>query len=199
MIQKFLIIVSVLLGISAAGLAQNAPRMEIFGGFSFAKAGFSSTNSPFFLSAVPFGQNFDLRGWEASVSENVDSWFGVTQEFTGLYGNPRLNGFNHNTHLYSFLSGPRFSYRHNERITPFAHALFGYDEISMKIPAAGGIAAKDQSYGMALGGGLDVKLHGVFALRLIQADYYMTQFFGKTQSNLRLSAGIVIQLGRTGY
>lgn len=180
---------------AAAGLAQETPRMEIFGGYSYTAANLSSTNSPFFTTPTPFGQNFDMRGWGVSPTENLDSWFGFTQDITGLYGNPRLDGFNHRTHTYSFLTGPRFSYRRIKRITPFAHALFGYGEMSMKIPSVG-VSTTSDSYAMALGGGLDVHLHGMVALRLIQADYYLTRFFGQTQNNLQLSAGLIIQFGR---
>lgn len=198
MTQKILILTGLILTVSAAVFAQNSPRMEIFGGYSYGIANLQSTNSPFFAVPVPFGQNFDMRGFDIGLTENIDSWFGLTQDISGLYANPRLNGFNHKTHVYSFLSGPRFSYRHIERITPYAHALFGYGEMKMEIPQAG-VSTTSSSYAMALGGGLDVHVHGIFTLRLVQADYYLTRFFGNTQNNLRLSAGLVIQFGRTRY
>ncbi|HEX5483782.1 MAG TPA: hypothetical protein VFZ08_14255 [Terriglobia bacterium] len=199
MTPKFLLLSGFIFMVSVAAFAQNTPRMEIGGEYSFAVANLSSTNSPFFPAPVALGQSFDMRGWGVSVTENVDDWFGLTQDVSGLYANPRLNGFNHKTRIYSFLSGPRFSYRHIERVTPYAHALFGYGQMSMKVPAAGGISATSESYAMALGGGLDVHLHGIFTLRLVQADYYLTRFFGSTQNNLRLSAGLMIQFGRTRY
>lgn len=196
MVRSLVTLAGLILVGSAVSLAQNTPRMEIFGGYSYATANLTSTNSPFFRAPTQFGQNFDMRGWSASVTENLDSWFGATQEITGDYGNPRLNGFNHSTRTYSFLTGPRFSYRRNERITPYAQALFGYGEMSMKVPSAG-VSNTSDSYAMALGGGIDVHLHGMFALQLVQADYYMTRFFGQTQNNLRFSTGLVIQFGRT--
>jgi len=53
---------------------------------------------------------------------------------------------------------------------------------------------------MTAGGGLDVRVHRHFALRMIQAEYLMTRFQDystgntATQNDVRLSAGIVIDL-----
>jgi len=47
-----------------------------------------------------------------------------------------------------------------------------------------------------VGGGLDLKVSPNVALRLFQADYEMSRFSGTRQDNIRLSAGIVIRVGK---
>jgi hypothetical protein len=72
-------------------------------------------------------------------------------------------------------------------VQPFVHALFGgatakFAEVS------------ESSFAMLLGGGLDVGLRKGIGIRLVQADWLMTQFGDQTQKNQgRVSAGIVIK------
>ena len=87
--------------------------------------------------------------------------------------------------------GPKLAYRHNEKITPFAQALFG----GARASAAG---ASKNAFAMTLGGGLDWNATQHLGIRLIQAEYFMTRFnFGggisNTQNNARISAGVVFR------
>jgi hypothetical protein len=52
---------------------------------------------------------------------------------------------------------------------------------------------------MTAGGGVDVKVSPHFAIRPIQAKYFLTQFSNNTttrQNNFRYSAGVVFQFGK---
>jgi opacity protein-like surface antigen len=175
-------------------MAQQFQGVEFYGGYSYLKENLSSTHSPFYLSPTPFGNSFSLNGWQASITENATDWLGLTQEFGGAYGTERLQGLNNHFNMFSILSGPRFSYPRLKGVTPFAHALFGYDQMTVSLPGTS-LSVRSSSYAMALGGGMDVKLSRRLALRLFQADYYMTRDFGSTQNNLRFSAGIVFGFG----
>jgi uncharacterized hydantoinase/oxoprolinase family protein len=46
---------------------------------------------------------------------------------------------------------------------------------------------------MALGGGLDWNATPHIGVRLIQAEYLMTQFGSTTQNGVRISAGVVFR------
>jgi hypothetical protein len=46
---------------------------------------------------------------------------------------------------------------------------------------------------MVLGGGVDVAVHRNLAVRLIQADYFLTRFGGASQNNARISTGLVFR------
>jgi hypothetical protein len=100
------------------------------------------------------------------------------------------------------MGGPRFSIRRSQRITPFVHALFGVDD--MKVSGSGEANGTDISVSagtsgtglaMALGGGLDVKVNRVLAIRLGQVDYLMTHTFGESLNNLAFTFGANLRFG----
>ncbi|HVA00036.1 MAG TPA: hypothetical protein VMV34_00120 [Terriglobia bacterium] len=179
-------------------IAQRVQSVEFFGGYAYLRDNLSSTYSPFYSFPTPFGSNFPLNGWQASITENATDWLGITQEFGGFYGTQRLQGFDNHFSMFSILSGPRFSYPRLKGVTPFAHALFGYDQTTVSLPGSN-LSARSSSYAMALGGGMDVKVSRRLAVRLFQADYYLTRDFGSSQNNLRFSAGMVFRFGGPGH
>ena len=169
--RKLALIAVFAIGGSLFALGQEStPQAEIFGGYSLLHAdnGFVGNNA---------------SGWEASLAGNYNRWLGLTADFSGHYDS--FGGVDVSDH--NFLFGPTVSLR-NPRFTPFGHALFGDSHIS-----AGGVS--DNSFGMALGGGLDWNLTQRFAVRVIQADYLFTHFGGDTQNNIRFSFGLVLRLG----
>jgi hypothetical protein len=117
----------------------------------------------------------------------MNSWFGGRFEFTGLTGSDA--GLNSNAQMYTF--GPVFSTHKFERVTPFAHAQFGAIHGS-----AGylGISQPAVRFAMTGGGGVDIALNRRAALRF-QGDYLLTHFLNLRQSNLLISAGVVIRVG----
>jgi hypothetical protein len=59
---------------------------------------------------------------------------------------------------------------------------------------ARGSGVSDNSFAMLLGGGIDIGLRKGIGIRLVQADWLMTQFADQTQNDQgRVSAGIVIK------
>ena len=70
--RKFLGL-AMLLILSAAALGQEAPKAEIFGGYSYANMQLLSDRSGF-------------NGWNASATVNINRWFGLTMDFGGAYG-----------------------------------------------------------------------------------------------------------------
>lgn len=178
--------------------AQDAPKVELFGGYSFAT----------FESGVGL-QRHHLNGWNSSITGNVNRWFGVTADFSGQYGS--MLGVSRNVH--SFLFGPRFSYRGNDRVTPSAYALFGATRAHSDPP--GTLPPQTETaFSMAFGAGLDVKASQSLAIRVAQVDYLPTRFEeapacilivppprscaprARTQDNFRFAAGVVFRFGR---
>lgn len=176
-------------------MAQDAPDAEVFGGYSFFKSDGGG----------------GLQGWNASVAINLGKSFGVVADFSGHYGSQSLRAdfsdpdfpatiiarADADSKLHMILGGPQYSYRKHEKITPFAHALFGASHLSTKATLSFGnitreISAADVAFTAAFGGGLDLKLSENVSLRMIQADYVLTRFGSSTQSNARVSVGIVL-------
>lgn len=166
--------------------AQDAPKAEIFGGYSYLRADDS------------FDDGLDLHGWNASAAINFTKYAGIVADFSGHYGDvrlsPTLGKADISAHL--FLVGPRFSYRKHERLTPFGHVLLGAARSHVTFfDPTGKVKFRDSAFAMAVGGGLDVKLHDRLAARLFQADYVLTRFGDDSQHNFRLSTGLVLRLG----
>jgi opacity protein-like surface antigen len=171
--RKLTWLVALMLFLAMPAMAQT-PQVEVFGGFSY-------------LRADVGGADLNQKGWNFSVTENVNDWLGGVADFSGHYGHEA--GLNVNDHTFMF--GPRFSYRKNSSFTPFAHVLLGGMRASRGYI---GISQPATDFAAAFGGGLDVKVHDKIAIRIIQAEYVVTPYFGLRQDNMRLSAGIVLQL-----
>lgn len=166
-------LLALILFVSIGAIAQQTPRIEVFGGYShfFADVGNSSSN---------------LNGFHVSAAENLNSWFGGVLDFSTHYGTRA--GINVNTQ--SIMYGPRFAYRRSNMVTPSAHALFGAVHGSEGLY---GISMPDTHFGMALGGAVDVRVNDRIAFRVLQADYLMTRFLGLRQDNIRVSTGLVFR------
>ena len=155
------VVAMVVLGMPVAA-QQEFPRSEIFGGYQFSH----------------LDPSLNANGWNAAANGNVNRWFGVTADFSGAYKN--------GGHLYTYMFGPTFSAR-TERVTPFAHALFGG-------ATAGGAGGGANAFAMAFGGGLDVKAGNHLALRLVQADWLLLRSGGfADKKNVRVSTGLVLR------
>ena len=51
------------------------------------------------------------------------------------------------------------------------------------------------SFSTTLGGGVDMNVSKLLAVRVFQTDYVLTRFGGDSQHNFRASAGLVLRLG----
>ena len=125
--------------------------------------------------------NYNAVGWNASLTGNFKHFLGIAGDFSGGYTSHRTNSA-----VYTYTVGPVLQLR-LPVVQPFVHALFGGATIS-------GGGASDNAFAMLLGGGLDIGLRKGIGLRLVQADWLMTQFGGQSQERQgRVSAGIVIK------
>jgi len=144
----------------------------------------------------------NLQGWEASLEGKIIPHLGIVADLSGHYGSQgfvtTLAAGNVNGHELEVLFGPRLSISVGH-FTPFAEAMVGLAHINL-----GGSATSSQTglvaslsnsntaFASAFGGGLDYRLIRHVALR-DAGDYVRTQFFSTSQSDLRLSTGIVLR------
>jgi hypothetical protein len=128
----------------------------------------------------------------------MNEWLGAAVELGGQYGTQTLTTTTPggsvltaklNTHFNSLGFGPRFTYRRNETIAPFAHVLFGLarGRWTGQAPFAG----EETSFATAVGGGLDAKVSRRVSLRLIQAEHVRTHFGSTSENHLRLATGVL--------
>jgi hypothetical protein len=142
-----------------------AQRVEIFGGAQYEH----------------LQSSYNAVGWDASLTGNFKHVLGITGDFSGVYNSRRAD-----SSVYNYTVGPVLTAR-LPVVQPFVHALFGGATAS----TAG---VNDNAFAIILGGGLDLGLRKGIGLRLIQADWLMTQFGDQTQNKQgRVSAGIVIK------
>ena len=146
--------------VPASLCAQEDLKGEVSAGYSFAQA---------------MGEG--VNGWSASIAGNPSKYFGIVGDFAGYY--------KHGGALHSFMFGPRFSYRKNKVITPFAQVLVG--------AARATNGGSDSIFTTAIGGGLDFRVAPNLALRLPRVEYVMARDDGINTGILRLDLGIVFR------
>jgi opacity protein-like surface antigen len=184
-------LLSLVLLLPGALAARDVPRIEIFGGYShFRMPGGFDLDSLIFTV-----DDANLNGWNVTVTGNLNRWLGAEGDFGGYSGTvktiyAKTGGVdNRSVRIHSYLFGPRFLYRGDHRFTPFIHALFG-TVVLVQAPLTG---TSKSTFGLALGGGLDIRVVHHLAIRAIQADYLRSRFGTSVENNLRLSFGAVLR------
>jgi opacity protein-like surface antigen len=193
--MRKLMLFSVLLAVlSSSMFAQDVPKAEIFGGYSYFSADIRET--------VPFQpfptERISLNGWNAEVTGYMNKFFGVTADISGHYGNPEVSNSTFDTRVHNFLFGPQIAFR-SERATVFGRALFGTAKVKIDNPLIGNVV-DDTGFAWAVGGGFDLGVSRNFAIRPVQFDYIRTKAKPSgvpdpdvAQNNFRYSAGIVVR------
>jgi hypothetical protein len=178
--RRFFVVLGLLLAVSVPAMAQDTPQGEIFGGFSYLRAG--------------RGANINMSGWQASGAVNLNDWFGIAVDTSGVYeGRPGVK-----FSLHSVVGGPRFTYRKEERTAPFVHGLLGVTRANEDFHLLVGstVSEPTTTFTAVFGGGMDVKIGESWALRAGQLDWVITKFRNTRQSNFRYSVGIVYRIGK---
>lgn len=187
------------------------PKVEVFVGYS-AIGEANATDEE-----VDFGFATE-RGFEASVTRNINKYFGIKGDFSFHPDTDRgratftppcntppcplvTQDFEFKTRLYNFLVGPEVKARNRTRVTPFAHALFGvaHGKGILKTNGAAfnlNTSESDTGFAMALGGGLDIRATKRVGLRFSMD--YNPAFITHTDTgasdrrdNVRISLGVL--------
>lgn len=183
-LKLFVSLLAFLSFLGVAARAQDTPKVDIFAGYSYVRQNPSAAGA----------SSFSLNGGSASIAYNAKSWLSGVADFGGYHNGNILNSGVDGT-VSTYLFGPRVSYRHYERVTPFGEVLFGVAHASASIA---GTSGSNNAFAMTVGGGVDYKLSDRFAIRPVKVDYLLTRFpeigtSAKTQNNLRVSTGIVFR------
>jgi opacity protein-like surface antigen len=178
--MRSLLMVGVLLFAGGSALAQDYPKGEVAGNYTYIRINPGSGAS-----------GIDCQGGGGSGAWSLNHYLGVVGEFNGCKWTGLPSGFS--AHTLTYLFGPRLTYRAYGRLEPFGEVLFGGAHIGGTVTGFG--SGSDNAFAMALGGGADYKWKPSVAIRFIQADYLYTRFGGTSQNNFRLQAGIVFRFG----
>jgi opacity protein-like surface antigen len=188
--RKLLALSAVVLFLTAGSASKAFSQVELFGGYSH----LGLNNAP---SNVGSGSN----GWDGSAYLHLLGPWGAEADFSNHYGvSPVLpsNGGTYFVPQFTELYGPRFTLA-LPKIHPFVHALFGtvhgQAAVPLPAPASGSSIVSENAFGLAFGGGINVKATQHIWLRLIQVDYIRSQFSNNGQNETRISAGLVFRFG----
>lgn len=206
------------------------PKVQVFGGYTFiylALGNLNATSLDVDLNLYPreLIPQTNFNGWSAEGQYNFSRLVGAVIDVSGttsrpFTGAPGVTGIPTGS-WYSIMAGPVVSYRKEKRVTPFAHALFGWNRTNLSAGtltssspigtqftvASSGATFTD--FAMAAGAGFDYKLSRRISLRPMQVEWYRTSlnlntFYGTAfndtlvrgfetkERNLRFSAGVVV-------
>src|ERR1700676_1279159 len=182
------------LGAAQAAPAQDTPKVEVFGGYSYLRA-----------DIVTSGTQVSLNGASGSLAYNLSHWLAVVGD-VGVYHQGSVTGSRFSLTLSSYQVGPRLSLRKHKHLVPFGQVLLGAGHAggTLYTSAIGtGVTplGANNAFLLTAGGGVDWKLNHRIGIRLVQAEYLYSQFLngsgnGDQQNNVRLSAGVVFSFSR---
>ena len=193
--------------------AQEAPVADLFFGYSFLRYNSAQT--------IPA---FTANGGISTMAFNFNNHIAMEAELGG-YHNGNVNNYHFDTTTFSYLFGPRISYGRSKTFDPYFHILFGGQHASTSILASslivvnphtteklssdGRYKGSGNTFAMAVGGGLDIRLSKMITFRPAQIDYYLTRFevpdvtvppgttapSARNQNNFRYATGIMFTFG----
>jgi hypothetical protein len=143
-----------------------------------------TTNTPGNEKVRPLGVIF-------GVTVNVRKNIGIDGELSGQSGKPveAAKPFC----LFEYLIGPRFSV-HGSRATAFLHTLVGGAHHWQDSPVDPHISDEGGGFAMAYGGGLDINVSRMVAIRAFQVDWIPIRENGFWKTDLvRFGFGLVLR------
>ena len=155
-----------------AGAQDETPKVELYGGYDYVRVS-------------DLGDSYNFNGGSGQFAYNANRWLGLVGDFGGYYTS---DGFH--AGVLSYMAGPRVNLRGHGKMMPFAQVLLGGARSIDNSPL--------NAFAMTAGGGLDYKISQHFAIRPVQAEYFLTKFpdgASDRQNNFRFGAGVVFQPG----
>jgi outer membrane protein OmpA-like peptidoglycan-associated protein len=186
-------------GAIATAQEQTTPKWELFGGYSYLYPN-TDVHGTLPLGVVPVSSALESnpKGIGTSLTYNFSRWFGLSADASGHWGSGEsgLNNRIDDAEFYNLSLGPKITFR-SHRFAPFAEALVGDHKLEPE-----GFHDIDK-IGLMFGGGIDVKVAHHVELRLLRADYVISNYrYGPSASTsstdlraVRLQAGIVLTWG----
>jgi len=219
--RKNFVLVGVIVMIAVSALAQEFPKVETSPAFMFIR---NHPNVQNVFVVVPPGggppqtigsNSFNCAGGGGTIAYNFSSMLGIAADMGGCkyFGNTIAPGSKVDGSQFTYLFGPRLTFRNASKFTPFFDLGFGGDRVSLTckssstscVNATGGNTFSKNAFALTVGGGFDVKINKKFSIRPIQLEYLYTRFGNEcalavcnnnnNQNSVRLKSGIVIGWG----
>jgi hypothetical protein len=181
----FVLALAVLCVLPSAKAQEQPDKVEIFGGYTYTRFNINA-----YVSGFPPSSTYIGNGGGGNLEYNANRWLGLVGDFTGYYVGTTSTAYGG---AFSYMFGPRVNFRRG-RVTPFVQTLFGGIVTTSGIGQPGPV----NSFAMTAGGGVDFKVSRHFAIRPVQAEYFLTKIsdgLNNRQNNSRFSAGVVFRFG----
>jgi hypothetical protein len=131
-----------------------------------------------------------VTGWNGAEMFTIKKYMGLLIDGSGHYRTTADPGIGI-VGLHHLLVGPQFTLR-KRALNPFARLLAG---ATWAGSGYNGLHSQT-ALSWGFGGGIDLNLRNSLALRLVQGDYIQMRFHDRPQSQMRISSGIALRLGR---
>jgi hypothetical protein len=167
-----------MVGLAAPAMAQDAPSLQVSGGYNFLHVPEES---------VP-------GGWYADVAGSVTPTVAIVGQLTGNYKTLEDSGVSVDAKLHSFMGGVRVNAPTAPGVTPFVQALFGAMRTSGSTDLSGllPVNVSDSVTDAALQLGAGVKfMPGTIGLQ-VGADYLRVFTEDEGTNAFRFAAGVVV-------
>jgi opacity protein-like surface antigen len=216
--RRYFVLVGLLLLTTGFALAQGEfPTVETAPAFMFIRT------SPNFTNAFtgPGGTNisgsndFNCAGGGGTLAYNFTSLIGIAADLGGcrFFGNTIGLGNTITGNQFTYLFGPRITFRSSSPFRPFFELNFCGDRLSASckssastcLSAVGNGTYSKNAFALTVGGGFDIQINKKFSLRPVQAEYLYTRFGNdcaasvcnnnNNQNSFRLKSGIVVAWG----
>lgn len=180
--RKILYVLGLVCLASVSAAAQGNSKVDLFAGYTYIH-----TSPGVGISA------FNANGGVGSVAWNVTSWGSVVAEVGGVHASTIGNASVDATAT-TFLAGPKISFFHSSKFSPFAQVLVG---VVRSDAGFNQTTSTNYTFAMSPGAGLDWNATRHFGIRLGQVDYLLTRMPTSTSqvnwNNFRYSAGVVFR------
>ncbi|MFZ0820582.1 MAG: outer membrane beta-barrel protein [Candidatus Acidiferrales bacterium] len=183
-----LVLLAILAFASPAKAQNEEPRLEVFGGYSYARFNVNA-NVPGIAPSATYNGN----GGSGQLEYNANHWLGVVGDLGGFSAASSGSG-SFAGGVFTYLLGPRVNFRRG-KVTLFGQTLFGAAWTTDGIAQSTG---PENNFAMTAGGGIDFKVSRHVSVRPVQAEYFMTKIpdgLNNRQDNFRFGAGIVFRFG----
>jgi hypothetical protein len=210
---------------SLPAVAQERPRFQVFGGYSYLNTPKDFSCNEYLHIASDTG-GASQNGWNASFAvklfKSLDFVADTSSNFQYGIRTVKFTGSNQNqisttSTTHTFLFGPQVRFPGGKKLHPFGRTLFGISKQDRDLTVDSsdwtwGGNFTDTGFAFAVGGGLDWQCSKKISIRLLQADYIRAKkdftydwylFYGNNSitndriaNNFRIAAGLVFNIGR---
>jgi hypothetical protein len=180
--RKVVCLIGLVLLFSLGAAAQDVPKVDLFAGYSYVHT------SP----GVGI-DSFNANGGVGSVGLNLTNWGALVVEVGGIHASV-VNGTNVDATALTYMAGPKITFFHRSKFSPFVQGLFGFTNTNAGFNQT---TLSHNTFAMSPGIGLDWNVRRHLAIRLGQADYLFTRMPTSASqvnwNNFRYSAGVVLR------